>query len=63
MPFFLAIQKAEEYLQPFFRYDLGKIYAIAWDSEEDGGSDGDQTTLTVQKKNWGDKGRGSCGSF
>lgn len=49
--FFLAIQKAEEYLQPFFRYDLGKIYAIAWDSEEDGGSDGDQTTLTVQKKN------------
>lgn len=49
--FFLAIQKAEEYLQPFFRYDLGKIYAIAWDSEEDGGSDGDQATLTVQKKN------------
>ena len=48
---FFAIQKAEEYLQPFFRYDLGKIYAIAWDSEEDGGPDGDQTTLTVQKKN------------
>lgn len=60
---FFAIQKAEEYLQPFFRYDLGKIYAIAWDSEEDGGPDGDQTTLTDSKEKWGDKGRGSCGSF
>ena len=29
--FYLAIQKAEDYLQPFFKYDLGKIYAIARD--------------------------------
>ena len=28
---YLAIRKAENYLQPFFKYDLGKIYAIAWD--------------------------------
>lgn len=32
---YLAIQKAEDYLQPFFKYDLGKIYAIAWDCEEE----------------------------
>ena len=48
---YLAIQKAEDYLQPFFKYDLGKIYAISWDSEENGGLDGDRTTLAVQKKN------------
>lgn len=47
---YLAIQKAENYLQPFFKYDLGKIYAIAWDSEEKGGSDGDKTTLAVRKE-------------
>ena len=48
---YLAIQKAEDYLQPFFKYDLGKIYAIAWDSEEKGGLDGDRTTLAVRKEN------------
>lgn len=47
---YLAIRKAENYLQPFFKYDLGKIYAIAWDSEEKGGSDGDKTTLAVRKE-------------
>ena len=48
---YLAIQKAEDYLQPFFKYDLGKIYAIAWDCEENGGLDGDRTTLAVRKEN------------
>lgn len=45
-----AIEKAEKYLKPFFLYDLGKIYAIEWDSEEDGGRDGDPTTLSADKK-------------
>ena len=48
---YLAIQKAEDYLQPFFKYDLGKIYAIAWDCEENGGLDGDRMTLAVRKEN------------
>ena len=47
---YLAIQKAEDYLQPFFKYDLGKIYAIAWDCEENGGLDGDRMTLAVRKE-------------
>ena len=47
---YLAVREAEEYLKPFFRYDIGKIYAIAWDSEENGGLDGDKTTLTVRKE-------------
>lgn len=51
MPFFLRSKRRRSICSHFFRYDLGKIYAIAWDCEEDGGSDGDQTTLTVQKKN------------
>ena len=47
-----AILKAENYLKPFFTYDLDEIYSIAWDSEADGGSDRDRTTLaadTLQK--------------
>ena len=55
---YLAIRKAENYLQPFFKYDLGKIYAIAWDSEEKGGSDGDKTTLAVRKEE--EQAGGSC---
>lgn len=42
-----AIRKAENYLSPFFNYDLDEIYAIAWDSEADGGPDGDKTTLAA----------------
>jgi len=42
-----AIKKAENYLKPFFTYDLDEIYSIAWDSETDGGSDKDLTTLSA----------------
>lgn len=42
-----AILKAENYLKPFFTYDLDEIYSIAWDSETDGGSDKDRTTLAA----------------
>lgn len=42
-----AILKAEDYLKPFFKYDIGGIYAISWDSEENGGMDGDETTLAA----------------
>lgn len=42
-----AIGKAENYLKPFFAYDLDEIYAIAWDSEANGGTDRDTTTLSA----------------
>ncbi|PJJ29847.1 SpaA isopeptide-forming pilin-related protein [Lacrimispora celerecrescens] len=42
-----AIQKAENYLTPFFAYDLDRIYSIKWDSAKDGGSDKDLTTLSA----------------
>ncbi len=42
-----AIKKAENYLKPFFTYDFDEIYSIAWDSEADGGSDKDFTTLSA----------------
>ena len=36
-----AILRAEEYLEPFFKYDLDSLYSIRWDSEENGGIDRD----------------------
>lgn len=42
-----AILKAEEYLRPFYRYDIDGIYSIRWDHEEGGGTDGDYTTLSA----------------
>lgn len=45
-----AILKAENYLKPFFAYDLDEIYAVEWDSEAGGGSDGDKTTLSADSK-------------
>lgn len=42
-----AVIKAENYLKPFFACDLDEIYAISWDSETDGGSDRDATTLSA----------------
>ncbi len=42
-----AIKKAENYLKPFFAYDLDQIYSIAWDSAQDGGADKDHTTLSA----------------
>ena len=52
-----AIKKAENYLKPFFTYDLDKIYSIAWDSSPDGGKDKDNTTLSVDLE---DAGAGYC---
>ncbi len=45
-----AIKKAENYLKPFFAYDLDAIYAIQWDPEEGGGKDNDKTTLSADKR-------------
>ncbi len=42
-----AIKKAENYLKPFFAYDLDEIYAVQWDEEEEGGSDKDGSTLSA----------------
>ena len=47
MALFHAIRKAENYLKPFFSYDLDEIYSIAWDSAADGGADSDKTTLSA----------------
>ena len=46
-----AIQKAQNYLKPFFAYDLDGLYAIAWDEETGGGADRDRTTLSVDIPN------------
>ena len=50
-----AIKKAENYLKPFFAYDLDEIYAVAWDSEADGGKDQDVTTLSADVEFGGQK--------
>lgn len=42
-----AVIKAENYLKPFFAYDLDAIYAIEWDSAKNGGRDHDKTTLSA----------------
>lgn len=42
-----AIVKAQNYLKPFFAYDLDEIYAVNWDGEADGGADKDKTTLAA----------------
>lgn len=44
---YAAILEAETYLKVFFTYDLDSIYAVCWDSEDDGGSDNDRTTLAA----------------
>lgn len=44
-----AIQKAENYLKPFFAYDLDEIYAVEWDGEADGGNDRDASTLSADR--------------
>jgi uncharacterized surface anchored protein len=45
-----AIKKSENYLKPFFAYDLDSIYAVRWDLEPEGGKDGDETTLSADKE-------------
>lgn len=42
-----AIIQAENYLKPFFEYDIDRIYSIEWDSAKNGGSDKDFTTLSA----------------
>jgi len=42
-----ALIKAYNYLKPFYKYDLDTIYSVEWDSAENGGSDGDVTTLSA----------------
>lgn len=42
-----AIRKAEEYLKPFFSWDIRNICAIPWDTSPDGGADQDMTTLAA----------------
>lgn len=42
-----AIVKAKNYLKPFYDNDLDRIYSIEWDSEKEGGSDKDFTTLSA----------------
>ncbi|MEY8354714.1 SpaA isopeptide-forming pilin-related protein [Lachnospiraceae bacterium 54-53] len=48
-----AIRKAENYLKPFFSYDLDEIYSISWDSEPDGGKDQDSSTLSADQEDAG----------
>lgn len=42
-----AIIKAEDYLRPFYKYDLDTIYSISWDKDRGGGTDRDFTTLST----------------
>lgn len=42
-----AIVKANNYLKPFFSYDLDRIYAVEWDGSAQGGADRDTTTLSA----------------
>ncbi|MCI8659294.1 MAG: hypothetical protein HFG54_03445 [Lachnospiraceae bacterium] len=56
-----AIIKAENYLVPFFAYDLDEIYGIQWD-EASGGKDHDRTTLSADVlAEKGDESKGYCG--
>ena len=44
---FKALQKAYNYLRPFYENDLDTIYSVEWDSAKDGGNDKDVTTLST----------------
>lgn len=44
---FRAIAKAYNYLKPFYENDLDTIYSVEWDSAENGGTDHDYTTLSI----------------
>lgn len=44
---FKALQKAYNYLRPFYENDLDTIYSVEWDSAANGGNDKDVTTLSV----------------
>lgn len=47
---YAAILKAEDYLKPFFAWDLDALYAIDWDSEPGGGRDRDPSTLSADTR-------------
>uniref|UniRef100_UPI0006D1850B hypothetical protein n=1 Tax=Clostridium sp. NkU-1 TaxID=1095009 RepID=UPI0006D1850B len=57
-----AIRKAENYLKPFFAYDLDRIYSIEWDCAQEGGSDKDFTTLSADTL-YGDASGSSAGYY
>lgn len=44
-----AVEKARNYLKPFFAWDLDEICAVSWDSGAQGGTDGDLTTLEASQ--------------
>ncbi len=44
-----ALRKADDYLKPFFAYDLDEIYAVAWDGAAGGGPDGDPATVSADE--------------
>ncbi|MDO4809296.1 MAG: SpaA isopeptide-forming pilin-related protein [Eubacteriales bacterium] len=46
-----AIRKAEDYLKPFFKYDLDTIYSLSWDHDALGGTDKDLTTVSTDGDN------------
>lgn len=54
-----ALEKAQNYLKPFFKYDLDEIYAVAWEAETEGGVDHDQTTLVCDQN----QGEGELGYY
>ena len=45
-----ALRKAEDYLKPFFNYDLDEIYAVKWDGAAGGGPDGDPATVNADEE-------------
>ena len=47
---YLASVQALDYLIPFFENDLDSVYAILWDSEENGGVDQDCSTLSADMR-------------
>ncbi len=52
-----AITKAQDYLKPFFSYDLDEIYAVLWDPDPAGGEDKDRSTLEAREAD----GKAFCG--
>lgn len=51
-----AIEKAVNYLKPFFLYDLDSIYSVDWDGSPDGGTDHTAITLSADISEGGEDG-------
>lgn len=62
-----ALIKIYNYLKPFYDNDLDTIYSVEWDSAENGGSDGDVTTLSAdvlyEAEGNGDQGESKSGYY